>query len=178
MAHPQSSVELVLDNNQTKKLSAAEASDWFNMDRCFIFAPATVPKKAEASAQSVSWGGEETYESLTMVVRFLRKLGSQVSVKKLGGPISIAMMAGQAAQQGAAQLLLFLTMLSANLAVLNMLPIPLLDGGHLIFLAYEGIRGKPADERVQIALSIVGFVFLISLMIFVFGLDISHLLFH
>jgi len=70
-----------------------------------------------------------------------------------------------------------LTLLSANLAVLNLLPIPLLDGGHLIFLAYEGIRGKPADERVQIGLSILGFVFLIGLMLFAIGMDFLRLFF-
>ena len=50
-------------------------------------------------------------------------------------------------------LLLFLTLLNANLAVLNFLPIPILDGGHMVFLAWEAVRGKPADERVQIALT-------------------------
>jgi regulator of sigma E protease len=59
--------------------------------------------------------------------------------------------------------------------VLNLLPIPLLDGGHLIFLAYEGIRGKPADERVQIGLSLLGMVFLIGLMLYVIGLDVTRL---
>ena len=102
-------------------------------------------------------------------MQILSKLGSQISFKELSGPISIAKYAGQAAQQGPASLLLFLTFLSANLAVLNLLPIPILDGGHLIFLAYEGIRGKPADERVQIGLSLLGLVFLIGLMLFVTG---------
>jgi len=86
-------------------------------------------------------------------------------------------MAGQAAKQGTATLLLFLTLLSANLAVLNLLPIPLLDGGHLIFLGYEAIRGKPADERVQIGLSVMGFVFLLGLMLFVIGNDFFRLVF-
>ena len=95
---------------------------------------------------------------------------------QLSGPISIVTYAGRAAQQGMATLLMFLTLLSANLAVLNILPIPMLDGGHLVFLAYEGIRGKPADERVQIGLSIVGFLFLISLMLFVIGMDIFRML--
>ena len=66
-------------------------------------------------------------------------------------------------------LLIFLTMLSANLAVLNFLPIPLLDGGHMVFLAYEGVRGRPASEKFVVALHTVGFVFIVSLMLFVLG---------
>jgi regulator of sigma E protease len=67
--------------------------------------------------------------------------------------------------------LLFLTLLSANLAVINFLPIPVLDGGHFVFLAYEGIRGKPADERVQMVLSYIGLIFIVALMAWAFGLD-------
>jgi regulator of sigma E protease len=177
MCYPGSPVELVLNNNRKATLLAENAADWFNPDRGFLFEPETSLRKAQSFAQAIHLGAEETWESLTLVVRVLRKLGSQISVTELSGPISIARFAGRAAQQGPAALLLFLTLLSANLAVLNLLPIPLLDGGHLIFLCYEGIRGKPADERVQIALSILGFVFLIGLMIFLLGMDIVHLFF-
>jgi regulator of sigma E protease len=173
--HPGSPVELVLNNKRKVRLETELAADWFNPDRGFIFAPETSLKKAQNFSQAVDLGANETGESLTMVVRFLKKLGTQISVKALGGPITIAMAAGQAAKQGTAKLLLFLTLLSANLAVLNLLPIPLLDGGHLIFLAYEGIRGKPADERVQIGLSLLGMVFLIGLMLFVIGMDVTRL---
>jgi regulator of sigma E protease len=72
-------------------------------------------------------------------------------------------------------LLVFLTMLSANLAVINFLPIPLLDGGHMVFLAWEGLRGRPASEKFVVALHTVGFVFIISLMLFVIALDL-HLI--
>ena len=64
-------------------------------------------------------------------------------------------------------------MLSANLAVLNFLPIPLLDGGHMVFLAYEGVRGRPASEKFVVALHTIGFVFIVSLMLFVVALDIG-----
>jgi regulator of sigma E protease len=93
----------------------------------------------------------------------------------LGGPGTIAMVAGSAASEGLATFLVFLTMLSANLAVLNFLPIPVLDGGHMVFLAYEGIRGRPAPARFVIALHMLGFVFLIGLMLFVIGLDIVRI---
>lgn len=175
--HPLSQVELSLDKNRTVKPKMENAADWFNPDRGFIFGPEASLVKAQSFGQAANLGADETWESLTMVVRILSKLGSQISVKELSGPLSIAKFAGQAAQQGPASLLLFLTLLSANLLVLNLLPIPVLDGGHLIFLAYEGIRGKPADERVQIGLSLLGLVFLIGLMLFVTGMDIFRLFF-
>ena len=175
--HPGSTVELVFNNDRKVMLKPENVPDWYNPYRGFIFEPETNFRKAQSFTQAVQWGGVETQGSLMAVARFLQKLGSQISVKALGGPITIAVVAGQAAKQGIARLLLFLTFLSANLAVLNLLPIPLLDGGHLIFLIYEGIRGKPADERVQIALSLLGLVFLLGLMLFVIGMDVSRLIF-
>jgi regulator of sigma E protease len=82
-------------------------------------------------------------------------------------------MALMQARLGFGNLLIFLTLLSANLAVINFLPIPVLDGGHMVLLLYEGIRGKPADERVQEILTWIGLIFILSLMIFVFGLDLG-----
>ena len=74
-------------------------------------------------------------------------------------------------------MLLFLTMLSANLAVINFLPIPILDGGHMVFLLLEGILKRPVNERVVIAFHYAGFLFIISLMLFVLSLDIGRLFF-
>ena len=134
-------------------------------------------RTAETFADQLRYGLDETVESLTMVVRFLQKLGTQVPATMLGGPGMIAAAAGGAASEGMSSLLIFLTMLSANLAVINFLPIPLLDGGHMMFLAYEGVRGRPANERVVVVLHTAGFVFIISLMLFVIGLDIQRWLF-
>ena len=72
-------------------------------------------------------------------------------------------------------LLLFLTVLSANLAVINFLPIPLLDGGHMVFLALEGIFRRPVSEKVVVAFHYAGFVFIISLMLFVLSLDFGFI---
>jgi regulator of sigma E protease len=175
--HPDSPVQLTLNNDRTVILNSEIAPGWFNPNRGFIFDYDTFIVQAHSFGGAVVLGAKETGDALTLVVRILRKLGSQISLEKLSGPISIAATAGQAAQHGPATLLLFLTLLSANLAVLNLLPIPILDGGHLVFLAYEGIRGKPADERVQIGLSMLGLIFLLSLMLFVTGMDIIHLFF-
>ncbi len=118
-------------------------------------------------------GGRETVDAVLHVYLFLQKLGSQISIKVLGGPKTIAQAAGNAAYDSVSQLLIFLTLLSANLAVVNFLPIPLLDGGHMVFLILEGIMRRPVSERVQIAFHYAGFVFIISLMMFVLGLDFT-----
>ena len=71
--------------------------------------------------------------------------------------------------------LLFLTFLSANLAVVNFLPIPILDGGHMLFLAYEGIFRRPVSERVQVVLTYGGLFMILGLMLFVIFLDIGRI---
>jgi regulator of sigma E protease len=113
---------------------------------------------------------------LSLVYRFLGKLtSSQISPRLLGGPIEIAKQAGRSAEEGFSRLLLFLTMLSANLAVVNFLPIPVLDGGHMVFLMYELVRGKPPSENVVAALSYLGLALILTLMMFVFGLDLGFI---
>ena len=93
----------------------------------------------------------------------------------LGGPIAIARMAGQEARQGLASVVMFTVMLSLNLGLLNLLPVPLLDGGHLAFFAYEGVRGKPlAMRHREIALQ-VGLFLLVALMAFAIFNDISRI---
>ena len=128
---------------------------------------------AENWGEAFSLGMRETKESLLLVVNFLKKLVSgDIPIFGLGGPGMIVAAASSEASVGTSRLLIFLTMLSANLAVVNFLPIPVLDGGHMMFLLYEGIFRKPVNEAWQIRLSLVGFAFLICLMAFVIGLDI------
>jgi regulator of sigma E protease len=156
-------------------LQPQECSEWFNPDRGFRLDRLTFPEKAETLGEAVSLGARETLHATLVVYRVLQKLGTQqVSFKALGGPISIFVLLKQAAQQSTPELLITLTILSANLAVLNFLPIPVLDGGHMVFLAWEGIRGKPADERVQFVLTCIGLALILSLMIWVIALDIGR----
>jgi regulator of sigma E protease len=157
--------------SHTATLAPATAANWFNPDRGMLFEPVYVYLTAHTWGEALADGGEETLNATLMVYRTLHKLGSQVSLKALGGPVAIFSFAKAAADEGLANLLIFLTVLSANLAVLNFLPIPLLDGGLMVLLIYEGIRGKPADERVQVALTYVGLAFILVLMVWVCGLD-------
>jgi regulator of sigma E protease len=121
-------------------------------------------------------GFRQTIDDASRVLKFLKKLvRGQLSFTNFGGPGTIAVVATSEASQGTSRLLLFLTLLSANLAIINFLPIPVLDGGHMVFLAYEGIFRRPVSERLQLALTIAGFVFLLALMATVIGLDIWRL---
>jgi regulator of sigma E protease len=97
-----------------------------------------------------------------------------LSPTQLQGPFGIVQAAAVSSDEGFSALLYFLGYLSINLAILNFLPIPLLDGGHMLFLLYEGVRGKPASERVQVAALYTGMLFILSLMMFVIYLDIGR----
>jgi regulator of sigma E protease len=152
-------------------MALATGKDFYVAERGLNFQPIELKMQAKSFGEQIALGWDETVDALTMVYRFLQKIGTQVPVTALGGPITIAKAAGYSASEGVAQLLIFLTMLSANLAVINFLPIPLLDGGHMVFLAWEGLRGRPASERFVVAMHTVGFVFIISLMLFVIALD-------
>ena len=133
-------------------------------------------RKVDNWGEAFQLGLRETKESIMQIVTTLRKIASGgVSASGLGGPGTIAVVAAASASQGIPKLLIFLTLLSANLAVINFLPIPILDGGHMMFLLYEGIRGKPASERVQMYLTYLGLVFILALMVFVIGLDLTRL---
>ncbi len=161
------------DETLTADLMPQVVPGSFEPELGFQFDPIQEIRKAGSFNEQVELGYKETVNSLGMVFRFLRKLGTQVPLTSLGGPITIAQAAGYSAFEGMGKLLIFLTMLSANLAVINFLPIPLLDGGHMVFLAWEGIRGRPAGERLVVALHTIGFVFIVSLMLFVLSLDLG-----
>lgn len=150
------------------------AADRFVADRGLVFDPVYKTVKAGSVAGALRRGLRKAGEDLSMVYGFLGKLTSQqISPRLLGGPIEIAKQAGRSASEGFGRLLLFLTMLSANLAVVNFLPIPVLDGGHMVFLLYELIRGKPPSEGVVGVLSYLGLGLILFLMFFVFGLDLG-----
>lgn len=104
-----------------------------------------------------------------------RMLTGSASVKNLSGPISIARMAKDSAQLGVSRFLFFLGLVSLSLAILNLLPIPMLDGGQLLFMAIEGVRGKPLSERVQLAGQYVGLLALAGLMSLAIVNDILRL---
>lgn len=157
---------------QTAKVQLYDAVDWPNPDRGFRLQPLQFIQEGKTFGDSVRLAAQETSHATLLVYHTLQKLGTQqVSPRALGGPILIFKWLKRAAEQSFPELLITLTLLSANLAVLNFLPIPLLDGGHMVFLTWEAVRGKPANERVQLALTYVGLILILALMAWVLGLD-------
>ncbi len=106
---------------------------------------------------------------------FAKIVQQVIPASELGGPILIAQLAGEQMREGWVNLTYFIGLLSVNLGILNLLPIPVLDGGHLAFLTVEAIRRKPMNERAQIIAQQIGIALLATLMIFVFYNDILRL---
>jgi len=113
------------------------------------------------------------YAKLTLVALYKMVTG-EVSPRNLGGPILIAQMAGQQAQEGFASFLAFVAVLSINLGVLNLLPIPVLDGGHLLFFMVEAVIGRPVAVRHREVAQQVGIFLLMLLMVYAFYNDIAR----
>ncbi len=126
--------------------------------------------------RAVTFAGEYTWgASVTVVKGLLFMLEGRVSPRELGGPIAIARAAGQQARAGIRYFLSMLAFLSVNLAVLNLLPIPALDGGHLAFFGIERLLRRPLGQRHREIAQQVGLLLLITLMVFVFYNDIHRL---
>ncbi|ATX79269.1 regulator of sigma E protease [Mariprofundus aestuarium] len=126
--------------------------------------------------KGVQYGFVRTWEmtALTLGV-FAKMVTSAISPDNLGGPIAIAQLAGKTADLGLVYFLSFLALISVNLGVLNLLPIPILDGGLLVYLGLEKLRGKPLSSRFLEMTQIVGLALIISLMVFAFYNDLSRL---
>lgn len=135
----------------------------------------TVTRRYKA-AEAVKLGFKRNIELLEITFSFLWDLiTGQSSIKNLGGPIMIFQVTGEAARAGLAQLLGFMAFLSLQLGVLNLFPIPILDGGHLVFLAAEGILRRPLEVRTQEIAQRVGLFLLLTLMVVVFYNDILRM---
>ncbi len=105
----------------------------------------------------------------------IKMIDGSISRDNLGGPIMIAQMAGQQARAGIGKLIQFIAFISINLAILNFLPIPILDGGHLMFFSIEAVRGRPVSLRVREVAQQAGMFILLMLMVFVFYNDIARI---
>jgi len=111
------------------------------------------------------------------VVGLYKMIVGDISSKNIGGPLTIAKISGEAAAQGPSNIIFLIALLSINLGVLNLLPIPILDGGHLLFFLIEGILRKPLGERQRELAQQVGLVLLVGVMIFAFWNDFERIFF-
>lgn len=131
--------------------------------------PSMVREVSFGPVAAIGEGAKRTWTMSVLTLESLKKmLFGELSVKNLSGPITIAKVAGASAQSGVADFLNFLAYLSISLGVLNLLPIPVLDGGHLLFYLVEWARGRPLSDRVQgwgiqIGISLVVGVMLLAL---------------
>ena len=117
-----------------------------------------------------------TYDYSTVTLRMMGKmLIGKASVKNLSGPISIAQIAGQSANMGLVYFIKFMALVSVSLGVLNLLPVPVLDGGHLLFFGIEAIKGGPVSEKAQLFFQQIGMALLLLLMATAMVVDIQRL---
>ncbi len=125
---------------------------------------------------ALALGAHEVKKRCGNVLEFLGMLVTgHMPFRYVGGPGAIAMEATNAASQGITPLLMFLTLLSANLAIINFLPIPALDGGHMVFLIVEAIIGRPVDEELEGKIRMVGVLGLLALMAAVIFNDVINI---
>jgi regulator of sigma E protease len=132
-----------------------------------------LPREDRGFVAAVGHGFAETWQMMTLTVDFLGGLftGRQ-SPRDVGGPLLIGELSGQFARAGLEAFLTFMALFSVNLAILNLLPIPVLDGGHLVFLAIEGIRGKALSIEQRMRLTQVGLVIIVGIMVWALGNDL------
>lgn len=125
---------------------------------------------------AIVMGSEKTYGLTVNILSSVgRMITGSVSREELGGPLRIAQMSGQMAQGGMANLIFFLAALSINLGLINLFPIPMLDGGHLLFYFLEAIIGRPINEKAQEYSFRFGLILVLLLMVFVTWNDIVQL---
>lgn len=176
---PNRSVKLVLSRDAkeprevTIEPTAEGFGDWNSPDRGFLFDEDWITLKADGPAEAVNLGMTHTRNSVMDIYLTLRNLFTgDVSLWELHGPVMIARVAYAAANQGVADLSLFLGLLSVNLAVINFLPIPVLDGGHMVFLLWEAVTRRKPSERVLVTAQYFGMAFVLGLMALVLFLDL------
>jgi len=127
---------------------------------------------------AVGYALKETWDITAQTLNGLwQVIVGMKSADGLGGPLRIAQMSGEVAQNGIVSIVWFMALLSINLGLLNLFPIPMLDGGHLVFYTIEAIRGKPVSENAQEWSYRVGFGLLVALMLFATSNDIRQIFF-
>lgn len=136
----------------------------------------------QASLKTGFWdkvvgGVKESWDMLVQILVALKTLITNFSLDQLGGPVAIFEMSNQAAQQGVMTVLLLTAMISVNLGIVNLLPIPGLDGGKLLLNIVEAVRGKPISEEKEGIITLVGFGLLMLLMVLVTWNDIQRFFF-
>jgi regulator of sigma E protease len=179
-AAPTDTLELrVTRAGGTAEVTVTTAADpsWPAVDRGLILPYDTQIQVADNPWEALEMGGHRTWRTVKVIYQTLyATIFRQISAKTMSGPLSIANASYNIAGHNVWQFIIFIGLININLAVVNFLPIPLLDGGHMVFLIYEKIRGKPAPEKLQEWSMWIGLAFILLLMAFVIYLDVRKLI--
>jgi regulator of sigma E protease len=133
--------------------------------------------KKYSFTEAVRIGAEKTWDfSVLTLVVIIKLIQRALPSDMIGGPIIILQMAGQQASRGLLDFLSFMAVININLGILNLLPIPILDGGHIFFLGIEAIRRKPLSEKIIAISQRVGIAVILTIMVFAFYNDIMRLI--
>lgn len=124
--------------------------------------------------ESVKLGAISTYNQTSMIMTALWRMVTGQMAADIGGPLTIGKVAGEQATMGLESLIFFMAFISVNLGLINLFPVPVLDGGHLVYFAVEGISGRPLNERLQDIANRIGMGLLATLMLFAFYKDILN----
>jgi regulator of sigma E protease len=158
-------------------LTAKEDLTWPRPDRGIPLIPYQRTYKARSLSEAILMGLERTRTLVLDTYGSMRSLITRrISTEFIGGPLSVARAAYTVADEDFFQFIILLGIISISLAVFNFLPVPILDGGHMVFLIYEKLSNRPASDRVRFATTCVGLALIAGLMLFVFYQDILKIL--
>lgn len=186
-AHPNQSVQFLIERNQQVLLKTVELGEKQLGDRIIGYLGATAwvdeqTQKAYQTTQTYSvWqsmikGGQHTLKMINMTVEMIQQmLMGTVSAQNISGPLSIADYSGKALQNGSVAFLSLLGLLSLSIGILNLLPIPVLDGGHLFFYVIEMIKGSPVSEAVEAVAQKFGLAMILALTFFALFNDVVRI---
>ena len=140
--------------------------------RCYV---GRTPRPAPSLAIAITWSARDSVELSLTIYNFLHKLMTgMMSPKNMGGPVQVYMVIAESKRTGFGYLLYIVAFISINLAVFNLLPFPVLDGGHLMFLLIEAVKGSPPSPRVKEVAQYIGIMCLLTLMLVVTVFDLIY----
>lgn len=157
-----------------EKMTTVPIPDWYYYSRGLLLEPEQRIRVAENIWDAIVIGGRESYRFVGRIyLNLYSLLRGSISVKLLNGPLGLAEMTYRVAKIGLIDLLHLLAVISINLAIVNFLPIPVLDGGHMVLLIAEKIRGKKLSETWEVIITYIGLAIVLTLMLGTVFLDLT-----